>query len=51
MQYVPDNFSGLSYFIMLNTYGVGVHNWSTQVSFDSSGLVTSEFERGVSKMA
>ncbi|UCD74916.1 MAG: hypothetical protein JSV91_14155 [Phycisphaerales bacterium] len=46
-QYVPDNFSGLSYFILLNTYndaGSGL-NWSTQVSFDSStGLVNSEFE-------
>ena len=43
-QYVPGDFVGLSYFILLNTYGAGVHNWSTQVGFDSTGVVESEFE-------
>ena len=44
-QYVPDDFVGQSYCILLNTYGVGIHNWSTQIRFDSSmGAVVSEFE-------
>jgi MYXO-CTERM domain-containing protein len=43
-QYVPDDFVGQSYFILLNTYGPP-HNWSTQIRFDSSmGAVVSEFE-------
>jgi hypothetical protein len=43
-QYIPTCFEGLSYFILLNTYGA-VNNWSTQVGFDSTtGMVESEFE-------
>jgi hypothetical protein len=37
-QYVPDNFAGQSYFILLNTYndaGSGL-NWSVQVQFDGA---------------
>lgn len=36
-QFVPTDFSGTSYFILLNTYndaGIGL-NWSTEVAFDS----------------
>ncbi len=46
-QYVPGDMTGLSYFIMLNTYddGGATNNWSTQVSFDATnGAVISEFE-------
>ena len=33
--YVPGNFTGQSYFILLNTYNdSGPYNWSTQVVFD-----------------
>lgn len=43
-QYVPDDFTGQSYFILLNTYGPP-HNWSTQIRFDGgAGVVVSEFE-------
>lgn len=42
-QYIPGNHTGDTYFIMLNTYGVGVHNWSVQVQF-SGGVVTSQNE-------
>ncbi len=40
-QYVPTNFTGQSYFILLNTYSDGgTNNWSTQLCFDASaGLV------------
>jgi len=44
-QYIPEGFSGTSYFIMLNTYTdvVGPNNWSVQVAFNSStGLVANE---------
>ena len=42
--YVPDDFAGLSYFILLNQYGV-TNNWSTQIRFDSDlEIVESEFE-------
>jgi hypothetical protein len=35
-QYIPSDFSGQTYFIMLNTYSDGgTKNWSTQVIFDS----------------
>lgn len=47
MQYIPDGFSGLSYFILLNSYDdAGVtNNWSEQLRFDSTiGMVESEFE-------
>jgi hypothetical protein len=43
-QFVPADFAGTSYFIMLNTYAdFGTNNWSTQVNFDSgSNLVTND---------
>jgi hypothetical protein len=44
-QYIPNDFSGQSYFILLNQYddpGTNL-NWSTQVSFDSTlDVVTAE---------
>jgi len=45
-QYVPENFQGVSYFILLNTYNdFGPYNWSTQVHFESAtNLVISDFE-------
>ena len=43
-QYIPDDFVGESYFILLNTYGVGTHNFSTQIRFDFLGYVESESE-------
>ena len=46
-QYVPSDFSGESYFILLNQYDdAGTNlNWSTQVKFDSAlDLVVSEGE-------
>jgi hypothetical protein len=43
--YVPDNFVGESYFILLNTFAPPTYNWSVQVRFDSAlGVVESEFE-------
>jgi len=43
--YIPVDFTGLSYFILLNNYGTGSDNWSTQVRFDADqGLVESEFD-------
>jgi subtilisin family serine protease len=43
-QYVPDDFAGTSYFIMLNTYNDGgPYNWSIQVNFNSAtNLVTND---------
>jgi len=41
-QYIPDDFTGESYFILLNQYddGGGSNNWSTQVHFNAaSGTV------------
>ena len=39
-QYIPGDLSGDTYFIMLNTYGLWIHNWSVQVMFQSStGLI------------
>lgn len=40
-QYIPGNFQGRSYFIMLNQYDDGgPYNWSLQVSFNSAtGLI------------
>jgi len=36
-QFIPSDFVGLSFFILLNQYAdAGPYNWSTQVSFDSS---------------
>jgi len=45
-QYIPEDFAGESYFILLNTYddGAGLYNWSTQIRFDDEGYVESEFE-------
>lgn len=45
-QYLPENYSGQSYFILLNTYSdTGTNNWSAQVRFDSTiGMVESEYE-------
>ena len=44
-QYVPEDFVGQSFFILLNTYSVGgVKNWSTEVMFDSTGIVHSDFD-------
>jgi len=40
MVYVPGNFTGQSYFILLNTYGAGIHNWSMQMVFNgTTGMV------------
>jgi subtilisin-like proprotein convertase family protein len=43
-QYIPSDFSGQSYFILLNTYSDGgPYNWSDQLMFDSgTGLVTND---------
>ncbi len=43
-QYVPDDFSGGSYLLLLNTYNDGgPYNWSSQVLFEStSGMVISD---------
>lgn len=36
-QYIPDNFVGQHYFIMLNTYADGgTNNWTLQLCFDSA---------------
>ena len=47
-QFVPSDFDGISYFILLNTYADGgPYNWSTQVNFDSAaGLVVNEGAAG-----
>jgi hypothetical protein len=38
-QYIPTDFSGSSYFLLLNQYADGgPYNWSTQVSFNSSNM-------------
>jgi hypothetical protein len=44
-QYIPGDFAGTSYFILLNQYddAGATNNWSTQVHFDSAtGLVVAE---------
>ncbi|MCA9960148.1 MAG: S8 family serine peptidase, partial [Anaerolineales bacterium] len=44
--YVPSDFSGNSYFILLNTYGSD-NNWSVQANFDSaSGLLVNDGASG-----
>lgn len=47
-QYVPENFTGITYFILLSDYtdGAGQSNqWALQMHFDSDlGLVESEFD-------
>jgi hypothetical protein len=46
-QYVPADFSGISYFILLNTYNnAGPYNWSCEVLFNSAGYVQSDFDGG-----
>jgi len=38
--YIPSNFSGISYFILLNTFSPPSYAWSVQFNFDSAdGLV------------
>ena len=40
-QYIPSGSTGQQYFILLNTYGIGIHSWSLQILFDSgTGMVT-----------
>jgi serine protease AprX len=43
-QYIPNDFSGETYFILLNTYDDtgATNNWSTQVNFSSAGTATNE---------
>ena len=50
MCYVPDDATGDSYFILLNTYGVGgaTTNWSTQVHLSAA---TGEIARNVNEAA
>jgi hypothetical protein len=44
-QYVPVDFTGSSYFILLNTYNdAGPYNWSCEVSFNSAGYIESDFD-------
>src|SRR5690606_27117338 len=46
MQYIPSNTTGVSYFILLNTYNSAqaIYNWSVQVEFDAAlGTVTGDF--------
>jgi hypothetical protein len=44
MQYIPVDFSGMSYFIMMSQYAAGDGTWVVQVHFDSElDLVESEF--------
>jgi hypothetical protein len=40
-QYVPTGFSGISYFILLNTYGNGPYNRSnmSRLTYDRAGLL------------
>ena len=39
-QYIPSDFSGITYCILLNQYqDGGPYNWSTQVSFDSGSML------------
>ena len=42
-QYIPSDFTGQTYFILLNTYtDVGATNWSTQLMFESTSNTISE---------
>jgi hypothetical protein len=45
-QYIPSNFTGQTYFILLNTYGA-TQNWSAEVNF-TNGLVSTTFVPGAS---
>jgi hypothetical protein len=48
--YVPNDFDGITYFILLNVYNdLEPYSWSIQTAFDSStGLVTDDFVSGPS---
>ena len=47
-QYIPEDFEGETYFILLNTYDPPTHHWSTQIRFSSiDGMVTSETYGGI----
>ncbi len=41
--YIPSGSTGKQYFIMLNTYGAGVHNWSVQLEYDSDGGIVTDY--------
>lgn len=40
-QYIPSGGFGTTYFILLNTYEAGGHDWSTSLEFDLDGQVVS----------
>ena len=42
--YIPSGSAGEQYFILLNTYGVGVHNWSLDMLFNSTTGIVSTVE-------
>jgi len=44
-QYIPSTMTGVTYFILLNTYAypAGPYNWSTQVEFSVAGGVRGNF--------
>ncbi|MCK4303645.1 MAG: hypothetical protein KAY24_05345 [Candidatus Eisenbacteria sp.] len=42
--YIPSGSTGDQYFILLNTYGAGIHNWSLDMLFDSSAGMVSTVE-------
>lgn len=47
-QYVPTDFSGSTYFLLLNTYNdLGPYNWSTQVRFESAGMIVTSDPEGL----
>ena len=50
LMYIPTDFSGKQFFILLNTYkDLGPYDWSLQIKFDSAtGLVTDDFNAGPS---
>lgn len=41
--YIPSGSTGKQYFIMLNMYGVGIHNWSVQLEYDSDGGIVTDY--------
>jgi hypothetical protein len=43
--YIPEEFSGQTYFILLNTYGAA-SNWSVQVGFENGQVVNSGVSGG-----
>ncbi len=45
--FIPNGYSGLSYFLLLNTYNHGgPYNWSCQVSYDGTGGVIASDPEG-----